>query len=246
MVSSLQSLVLYSVPIAVLFDMLKILIHLPMGQPILRALFIRCGHQELRDLAKTLPWDHPITRKLDHEVHRRRMAGESFFSFTVRAWDPSLIPFFYYFPRCVFGHGFFTRSLVARPSLPLHSAMSIELGRVVLGTNYFTLILLDSLEYVENQPVCHIYQWLAHSSHGSVCNHCDRMMAGLRLDDVIAGSMEGSLTEDDIVGFVGAGDPTNQTWDELPLRMTFRINSFLRSNGPVPEPDLAELAFLDD
>ena len=72
------------------------------------------------------------------------------------------------------------------------------------------------------------------------------MMAGLRMDDVVAGNMEGSLTEDDIVGFVRAGDPTNQTWDEWPLRMTFRINSFLRSNGPVPEPDLVELAFLDD
>ena len=28
--------------------------------------------------------------------------------------------------------------------------------------------------------------------------------------------------------------------------MTFRINSFLRANGPVPEPDLDQLAFLDD
>ena len=58
--------------------------------------------------------------------------------------------------------------------------------------------------------------------------------------------MEGTLTEDDIVGFVRAGDPTNQAWDDWSLRMTFRINSFLRSNGPVPEPDLAELAFLAD
>ena len=48
-----------------------------MGQPILRALFRRCGHH----LAKTLLWDHPIARKLDHEVHRRRMAGESYFSY---------------------------------------------------------------------------------------------------------------------------------------------------------------------
>ena len=94
MVSSLQSIVLYSVPVAILFDMLKILIHLPMGQPILRALFRHCGHHELRDLAKTLPWDHPIARKLDHEVHRRRMAGESYFSF-VLAWVPSLTPFFH-------------------------------------------------------------------------------------------------------------------------------------------------------
>ena len=76
MVSSLQSIVLFSVPIAVLFDMLKILHHLPMGHECFRALFRRCTHEELRAWAKTLPWDHPIARKLDHEVHRRRMAGE--------------------------------------------------------------------------------------------------------------------------------------------------------------------------
>lgn len=81
MVNSLQSLVLFSVPIAILFDMLKILHHLPMGHECFRALFRSCTHEELRDWAKTLPWDHPITRKLDHEVHRRRMAGESNFCF---------------------------------------------------------------------------------------------------------------------------------------------------------------------
>ena len=77
MVSSLQSIVLYSMPIAILFDMLKILHHLPMSHECFRALFRRCTHEELRDWAKTLPWDHPIAWKLDHEVHRRRMAGES-------------------------------------------------------------------------------------------------------------------------------------------------------------------------
>ena len=81
MVSSLQSIVLYSVPIAMLFEMLKELHHFPMGQECLRALFRRCTHKELRDWGKTLPWDHPIARKLDHDVHRRRMAGESHFAF---------------------------------------------------------------------------------------------------------------------------------------------------------------------
>ena len=76
MVSSLQSIVLYSVPIANLFEMLKMLDRLPMGKECLRALFRRCTHEELRDWAKTLPWDHPVARKLDHEVHRRRMAGK--------------------------------------------------------------------------------------------------------------------------------------------------------------------------
>ena len=76
MVNSLQSIVLYSVPIAMLFDMLKLLCHLPMGHECLRAMFKRCTHEELRVWAKTLPWDHPVARKLDHEVHRRRMVGE--------------------------------------------------------------------------------------------------------------------------------------------------------------------------
>ena len=78
MVSSLQSIVLYSVPIAVLFDLLKTLGHLPMGKECQCALFRRCTLEELPDLAKTLPWDDPIAWALDHEVHRRRMAGESF------------------------------------------------------------------------------------------------------------------------------------------------------------------------
>ena len=97
MVNSLQSLVLFSVPIAVLFDMLKILHHLPMGHECFRALFRRCTHEELRAWAKTLPWDHPIARKLDHEVHRRRMAGKFYdFSF-FRVWDLFPYTFFRFF-----------------------------------------------------------------------------------------------------------------------------------------------------
>ena len=52
---------------------------------------------------------------------------------------------------------------------------------------------------MENQPVCHIYQWVAHPTHGGVCSHCERMMDGLRIDDVIASNREGTLTEDEIV-----------------------------------------------
>ena len=97
MVSSLQSIVLFSVPIAILIDMLKILHHLPMGHELFRALFRRCTHEELRAWAKTFPWDHPIARKLDHEVHRRRMAGECHsFSF-FRGVGPLFSYTFFYF-----------------------------------------------------------------------------------------------------------------------------------------------------
>ena len=96
MVSSLQSIDLFSVPIAMLFDMLKMLHHFPMGKDCLRALFKKCTHEELRAWAKTLPWDHPIARKLDHEVHRRRMAGESHLLFFHGPGVGSLIsPFFF-------------------------------------------------------------------------------------------------------------------------------------------------------
>ena len=81
MVSSLQSIVLYSVPIAMLFEMLKELHKLPLGKDCLKAMLRRCTHEELRNWAKTLPWDHPVARSLDHEVHRRRMAGESLLLF---------------------------------------------------------------------------------------------------------------------------------------------------------------------
>ena len=94
MVSSLQSMVLYSVPIAMLFEMLKTLWHLPMGKDCLRAFFKRCTHEELRDWAKTLPWDYPIARRLDHEVHRRRMAGECYAFDVFGCGSLGLIPFF--------------------------------------------------------------------------------------------------------------------------------------------------------
>ena len=71
-------------------------------------------------------------------------------------------------------------------------------------------------------------------------------MDGLRLDDIIAGNREGSLTEDEIVQYVQSGDPNQRDWDDFPLRMTFRINSFLRTQGHEGDPDLAVLGFLED
>ena len=139
MVSSLQSIVLFSVPIAVLFDMLKLLCNLPMGHECLRAMFRRCTHEELRAWARTLPWDHPVARKLDHEVHRRRMAGKFHgFSF-FRVWVPLfLIPFFDFYSG-IQGGRFSTNSAVACPLMSLPSTCQTQLGRTVLGSNLFVL-----------------------------------------------------------------------------------------------------------
>ena len=65
MVNSLQALVLYAVPLTVLFDLLKTLWHVPLKNDCLRALFRRGTLEEILDFAKTLPWDHPIARTLD-------------------------------------------------------------------------------------------------------------------------------------------------------------------------------------
>ena len=139
MVSSLQSIVLFSVPIAMLIEMLKILHHLPMGHELFRALFRRCTHEELRAWAKTFPWDHPIARKLDHEVHRRRMAGECYgFSFFWGVWVPFLIPFFI-FHSGIQGVRVSTNRVVACPPMSLPSTCQTQLGRTVLGSSLFML-----------------------------------------------------------------------------------------------------------
>ena len=142
MVSSLQSIVLFSVPIAVLFDMLKLLCHLPMGHECLRAMFRRCTHEELRAWARTLPWDHPIARKLDHEVHRRRMAGE-FYSFHFWGVGPFFpYTFFLIFHRGIQGVRVSTHRTVAYPPMSLPSTCPTQLGRAVLGSNLFVLIFV--------------------------------------------------------------------------------------------------------
>ena len=84
----------HCVVLAILFDMLKMLHRLPMGHECLHALFRICTHEQLRDLAKTLPWDHPVARSLDHEVHRRRMAGESHLLFFIARVRVSSYPLF--------------------------------------------------------------------------------------------------------------------------------------------------------
>ena len=71
-------------------------------------------------------------------------------------------------------------------------------------------------------------------------------MDGFRMDDLIAGNWEGTLTEDEIVDYVQSGDPNHRDWDDFPLRMTFRINTFLRRQGDVGDADLEALGFLED
>ena len=95
MVNSLEALVLYTVPIAVLFDLLQAVWHLPIRKACVSALFRRGTIDEMTCLAKLLPWDHHSACTLDHEVHRRKMAGKSYRFFVAR-------PGVHSFPRTVF------------------------------------------------------------------------------------------------------------------------------------------------
>ena len=166
MVSSLQSIVLFSVPIAVLIDMLKILHHLPMGHELFRALFRRCTHEELRNWAKTFPWDHPIARKLDHEVHRRRMAGEFYdFSFFWGVWVPFFLIPFSIFHRGIQGVRVSTHCAVACPPMSLPSTCQTQLGRAVLGSKLFVLIFFVRFLGVCREPTRLSYLPVGSPSH---------------------------------------------------------------------------------
>ena len=80
--------------------------------------------------------------------------------------------------------------------------MSIELRSTFLGPHlYLSIFFSDCLTTLEDKPVCHIYQWVAHPAHGSACNHCDRMMDGHTLDDLIF-RRACSSTEDEVVAYV--------------------------------------------
>ena len=93
-----------------------------------------------------------------------------------------------------------SESSLAHPPLCLSATLSIKLGGAFLGPQMFvSIFFLESLTTLEDQPVCHIYRWVAHPTDGSVYNHCNRMMDGFTIDDLISGSGTGSLTEDDVV-----------------------------------------------
>ena len=128
-------MVLYSVPLAVLMDMLSTLWNLPMRKACLTAWFHRTRSEDLTRLAKQLPWDHPIARTLDHEVHRRNMAVKScHFCWVAR-------PGVHSFPHTLFSlvcrgvprSRLSSNSPLAHSPLSLSSTMSIVLGSAFFG-----------------------------------------------------------------------------------------------------------------
>ena len=82
---TLEQLVLLTLPFLILLDLLKQVWHLPLKLPFWETLLRRCSTQTLTSLSKTLPWDDPVARALDFEVHRRKMAGK-FMSLPLVGW----------------------------------------------------------------------------------------------------------------------------------------------------------------
>lgn len=72
---TLEQLVLLTVPFLFLLDLHKQVWHLPLKLAFWETILRRCSTQTLTSLSKTLPWDYPVARALDFEVHRRKMAG---------------------------------------------------------------------------------------------------------------------------------------------------------------------------
>lgn len=62
-------------------------------------------------------------------------------------------------------------------------------------------------------------------------------MEGRTMYDIIFNRLQPSLTEDEVVDFIRS-DNTYAEWDDWTVRMTFRINSYLRSAPSIPGPDV--------
>ena len=102
-------------------------------------------------------------------------------------------------------------------------------------------VFLDVAAILKDKPICHLFHWIARPTLNALCHHCDRIMHGQTMEDVIFQRPQPSLDEDAIVQFVRGEDPLG-AWDDFTLRMTLRINRYLRFNPPNDTvPDLAIL-----
>ena len=95
MLQTLEKLVLTTVPLVVLLDLWKAVWHLPL-KICLSTLFKRSRTTELTNLSLTFPWDDPVARALDFEVHLRKMAGKSCRFFGWQGWGPFLPSYLFF------------------------------------------------------------------------------------------------------------------------------------------------------
>ena len=178
----------YLIPLSILTEMLDEKVY-PLGVPPImsfrpRHLHVmplhKSGSQEdsLKHVAPRMRWlvwsnsSRGITplpaRSIMKSIVAKWLASRVAFFIDRTEPFPSLIPFFFWVCSGV------SRSRLSLAHPPLPSTISI-----VLGPRLFVLIFFVT-DSVEDKPVCHIYQWIAHPTHGSLCNHCDRWWMGTR------------------------------------------------------------------
>ena len=79
----------------------------------------------------------------------------------------------------------------------------------IVSVKFFSVLFTTLLD----QAVCHIYKWVQ-GVRGILCNHCDQLMDGRSLEDVIRKHNPLSLTEDDVNGFLHQSDSDHGGWDD--------------------------------
>ena len=77
MLKSLETLALNAVPNHAMFQLLRDFYDAPVAQQYLPLFLERCSNEELESLSRTIPWDHPLARKMDWTVHQRRLKGKT-------------------------------------------------------------------------------------------------------------------------------------------------------------------------
>ena len=113
MVNSLEALVLYTVPLAVLFDLLQAAWHLPLRKACVNALFQRSTTDELTRLSRTLPWDYPIARTwIAKSIVAKWPVIHAIFLLPGLGSIPFLILFFFYWFVAVFPDLDFRRTVL--------------------------------------------------------------------------------------------------------------------------------------
>jgi len=77
MLKSLETLALNAVPNQSMFQLLRDYYDAPFAQQHLPLFLERCSLEEMEALSRTIPWDHPLARKMDWTVHQRRLKGKT-------------------------------------------------------------------------------------------------------------------------------------------------------------------------
>ena len=96
----------------------------------------------------------------------------------------------YLFVESVFGQ------LVCTPVLVDAEGIGLLVfgARGVYTIFIFFFVFLDVSTILKDKPICHLFHWITHSSFGFLCHHCDRIMHGQTMGDVIFRCPEPRMT----------------------------------------------------